>query len=143
MSAWEFKTRNPSKNQMVGPLVRIETVVLLLCYIVVAHILCQSMFSRKSIAPTHPRHFQQYFSYIVAVSFIGRENRSTQRKETVVLLLCYIDNTDSIFFIDYNIFVLLSFNFIFCNASMIPIICKKNYPFVLGVYGNHIPSDEY
>ena len=26
------------------------------------------------------RHFQQYFSYIVAVSFIGRENRSTRRK---------------------------------------------------------------
>ena len=86
MSAWEFKTRNPSKNQMVGPLVR---------------------------------------------------------RETVVLLLCYIDNTDSIFFVDYNIFFLLSFNFIFCNASMIPIICKTIYPFVLGVYGNHIPSDEY
>jgi hypothetical protein len=26
------------------------------------------------------RHFQQYFSYIMAVSFIGGENRSTQRK---------------------------------------------------------------
>ena len=26
------------------------------------------------------RHFQQYFSYIVAVSFIGGENRRTQRK---------------------------------------------------------------
>ena len=25
-------------------------------------------------------HFQQYFSYIVAVSFIGGGNRSTQRK---------------------------------------------------------------
>jgi hypothetical protein len=25
-------------------------------------------------------HFQQYFSYIMAVSFIGRENRRTQRK---------------------------------------------------------------
>jgi len=26
------------------------------------------------------RHFQQYFSYIVAVSFIGGGNRCTQRK---------------------------------------------------------------
>jgi hypothetical protein len=26
------------------------------------------------------RHFQQYFSYIVAVSFIGGGNRSTRRK---------------------------------------------------------------
>ena len=26
------------------------------------------------------RHFQQYFSYIVAVGFIGGGNRSTQRK---------------------------------------------------------------
>jgi hypothetical protein len=26
------------------------------------------------------RHFQQYFSYIVAVSFIGGGNLSTQRK---------------------------------------------------------------
>ena len=26
------------------------------------------------------RHFQQYFSYIVAVSFIGGRNRSTRRK---------------------------------------------------------------
>ena len=25
-------------------------------------------------------HFQQYFSYIVAISFIGGRNRSTQRK---------------------------------------------------------------
>ena len=28
------------------------------------------------------RHCQQYFSYIVAVSFIGGGNRSTQRKTT-------------------------------------------------------------
>jgi len=28
------------------------------------------------------RHFQQYFSYIVAVSFIGGENRSTRKKPT-------------------------------------------------------------
>ena len=28
------------------------------------------------------RHFQQYFSYIVAVSFIGGGNRSTQKKTT-------------------------------------------------------------
>ena len=28
------------------------------------------------------RHFQQYFSYIVAVSFIGRGNQSTRRKPT-------------------------------------------------------------
>jgi len=27
------------------------------------------------------RHFQQYFSYILAVRFIGRGNRSTQRKQ--------------------------------------------------------------
>jgi hypothetical protein len=26
------------------------------------------------------RHFEQYFSYIVAISFIGGGNRSTQRK---------------------------------------------------------------
>ena len=26
------------------------------------------------------RHFQQYFSYIVAVSFIGGGNRSTEKK---------------------------------------------------------------
>jgi len=26
------------------------------------------------------RHFQQYLSYIMAVSFIGRGNQSTQRK---------------------------------------------------------------
>jgi len=26
------------------------------------------------------RHFQQYFSYIVTVSFIGGENRNTRRK---------------------------------------------------------------
>jgi hypothetical protein len=26
------------------------------------------------------RHFQQYFSYIVAVSFIGGGNQSTRRK---------------------------------------------------------------
>jgi len=29
------------------------------------------------------RHFQQYFSYIVAVSFIGGGNRSTQRKPPI------------------------------------------------------------
>jgi len=28
------------------------------------------------------RHFQQYFSYIVAVSFIGGGNRRTQRKDS-------------------------------------------------------------
>jgi hypothetical protein len=28
----------------------------------------------------HKRHFQQYFSYIVAVSFIGGGNRTIQRK---------------------------------------------------------------
>ena len=28
------------------------------------------------------RHFQQYFSYIVAVSFIGAGNRSTRKKNT-------------------------------------------------------------
>jgi hypothetical protein len=27
-------------------------------------------------------HFQQYFSYIVVVSFIGSRNRSTQKKPT-------------------------------------------------------------
>ena len=30
-------------------------------------------------------HFQQYFSYIVAVSFIGRGNRSTRRKPPIQL----------------------------------------------------------
>ena len=30
-------------------------------------------------------HFQQYFSYIVAVSFIGGGNRNTQRKTTDLL----------------------------------------------------------
>ena len=28
------------------------------------------------------RHFQHYFSYIVAISFIGGGNRSTRRKTT-------------------------------------------------------------
>ena len=28
-------------------------------------------------------HFQQYFSYIVLVSFTGRENRSTRRKPPI------------------------------------------------------------
>jgi len=28
-------------------------------------------------------HFQQYFSYIVSVSFIGRGNRSTRRKPPI------------------------------------------------------------
>ena len=32
-----------------------------------------------------PRHFQQYFSYIVAVSFIGGGNRSTGRKPPTCL----------------------------------------------------------
>ena len=31
------------------------------------------------------RHFQQYFSYIMAVSFIGGGNRSTQRKQPTCL----------------------------------------------------------
>jgi hypothetical protein len=45
-------------------------------------------------------HFQQYFSYIVAVSFIGGENRSTQRKPqtcrkslTNLITLCCIKYT--------------------------------------------------
>jgi len=28
------------------------------------------------------RHFQQYFSYIVAISFIGGGNRRTRRKQS-------------------------------------------------------------
>jgi len=28
-------------------------------------------------------HFQQYFSYIVAISFIGGGNQSTRRKPTI------------------------------------------------------------
>jgi hypothetical protein len=31
------------------------------------------------------RHFQQYFSFIVAVSFIGGGNRSTQRKNSTFI----------------------------------------------------------
>jgi hypothetical protein len=33
------------------------------------------------------RHFQQYFSYIVAVSFIGGKNRRTRRKHGQVKLI--------------------------------------------------------
>jgi hypothetical protein len=46
------------------------------------------------------RHSQQYFSYIVAVSFIGGGNRSTRRKPltsrrllTNFITLCCIENT--------------------------------------------------
>ena len=46
------------------------------------------------------RHFQQYFSYIVAVSFIGGGNQSTQRKPptchkslTNFITLCSIKHT--------------------------------------------------
>jgi hypothetical protein len=45
------------------------------------------MFNVNVIRPTHRnygcdvlRHFQQYFNYIVEVSFIGRGNRNTRRK---------------------------------------------------------------
>jgi hypothetical protein len=31
------------------------------------------------------RHFQQFFSYIVAVSFIGGRNRRTRRKHNMVV----------------------------------------------------------
>jgi hypothetical protein len=31
------------------------------------------------------RHFQQYFSYIVAVSFIGGGNQSTDQEKTIDL----------------------------------------------------------
>jgi len=33
-------------------------------------------------------HFQQYFSYIVVVSFIGGGNRSTRRKPPKDILTC-------------------------------------------------------
>jgi hypothetical protein len=36
----------------------------------------------KDVAYGIKRHFQQYFSYILAVSFIGGGNRSTRRKPT-------------------------------------------------------------
>jgi len=36
----------------------------------------------KGVAYGIKRHFQQYFSYILAVSFIGGGNRSTRRKPT-------------------------------------------------------------
>jgi len=46
------------------------------------------------------RHFQQYFSYIVTVSFIGGGNRSIQRKPptcrkslTTFITLCCIEYT--------------------------------------------------
>ena len=46
------------------------------------------------------RHFQQYFSYIVAVSFIGGENQSTERNPltcrkllTNFITLCCIEYT--------------------------------------------------
>jgi hypothetical protein len=32
------------------------------------------------------RHFQQYFSYILAVSFIGGGNRSTRRKPSGMMV---------------------------------------------------------
>jgi hypothetical protein len=35
------------------------------------------------------RHFQQYFSYIMAVSFIGGENRSTLKIQYTELKLSY------------------------------------------------------
>jgi hypothetical protein len=35
---------------------------------------------KEKVQKDKQRHFQQYFSYIVAVSFIGEGNRSTQRK---------------------------------------------------------------
>jgi hypothetical protein len=44
-------------------------------------------------------HFQQYFSYIVVVSFIGGENQSTQRKPQTCLQF-----SDK----HYHIFVVLS-----------------------------------
>jgi hypothetical protein len=46
------------------------------------------------------RHFQQYFSFIVAINFIGGGNRSKQRKpltyrksQTSFIILCCIEYT--------------------------------------------------
>jgi hypothetical protein len=44
----------------------------------------------------HP-HFQKYFSYMVAVSLIGRGNRNTQRKTTDLPQV-----TDKLYHISYN-----------------------------------------
>jgi len=48
-------------------------------YLTMTHIsLCYGRLSRMDYGVQH--HFQRYFSYIVAVSFIGWGNRSTRRK---------------------------------------------------------------
>ena len=43
-------------------------------------VLCDNVGQVKGIRVRIDHHFQQYFSYIVAVSFIGGENQSTRRK---------------------------------------------------------------
>jgi len=41
---------------------------------------CCLLCAQRSRVIVFKRQIQQYFSYIVAVSFIGRENRGTRRK---------------------------------------------------------------
>jgi hypothetical protein len=57
------------------------------------------------------RHFQQYFSYIVAVSFIGGGNRNTRRKPPI----CRKSLT----------------NFLRLCSTPRPLICTQTYLFTL------------
>jgi hypothetical protein len=57
------------------------------------------------------RHFQQYFSYIVAVSFIGGGNRNTRRKPPI----CRQSLT----------------NFLRLCSTPRPLICTQTYLFTL------------
>jgi hypothetical protein len=68
------------------------------------------------------RHFQHYFSYIVAVNFTVRGNRSTRRKQTTDLLQvtdkfnhvieAFIDvvdvNTTLLFYLDQLIYFVMT-----------------------------------
>jgi hypothetical protein len=72
------------------------------------------------------RHFQQYFSYIVAVSFIGRGNRSTRKKPpachkllTNFITECGIEYTSPWAGLELTTLVVLGTN---CIGS-----CKFNY----------------
>ena len=44
------------------------------------------LINRLVLACNELRHFQQYFSYIVEVGFIGGGNRRTQRKPPICLI---------------------------------------------------------
>ena len=46
------------------------------------HHSCQVLF-KLGLAQVYSAYFQQYFSHIVAVSFIGGENRNTRRKPLI------------------------------------------------------------